>query len=131
MPWQWYKRNQGRRVRLAAVVAVVLLAALAAAETYSGLADTARYSTQLRLGVPAVVLVGLVAAAVYLLNWPRVADFLIETESELSKVSWPSRQQVLGSTGTVLVLVFLLGAFLLGVDKAMDYLLRTVLHIYQ
>ena len=131
MPWQWYKRNQGRRVRLAAVVAVVLLAALAAAETYSGLADTARYSTQLRLGVPAVVLVGLVAAAVYVLNWPRVADFLIETESELSKVSWPSRQQVLGSTGTVLVLVFLLGAFLLGVDKAMDYLLRTVLHIYQ
>ena len=131
MPWQWYKRNQGRRVRLAAVVAVVLLAALAAAETYSGLADTARYSTQLRLGVPAVVLVGLVAAAVYLLNRPRVADFLIETESELSKGSWPSKQQVLGSTGTGLVLVFLLGVFLLGVDRVMGYLLTTVLHIYQ
>jgi len=131
MPWQWYKRNQGRRVRLAAVVGVVLLAALAAAEAYSGLADTTRYSTQLRLGLPAVVLVGLVVAAVYVLNWPRVADFLIETESELAKVSWPSREQVLGSTGTVLVLVFLFGAFLLGVDRAMDYLLRTVLHIYQ
>ncbi len=118
-------------MRLAAVVAVVLLAALAAAETYSGLADPARYSTQLRLGVPAVVLVGLVAAAVYLLNRPRVADFLIETESELSKVSWPSKQQVLGSTGTGLVLVFLLGVFLLGVDRVMGYLLTTVLHIYQ
>ena len=129
MPWQWYKRNQGRKVRLAAIVAVGLVAALAASETYTGLADTARYSAQLRLGVPAVVLVGLGAAGVYVLNRPRVADFLIETEGELAKVSWPSKQQVFGSTGAVLLLVLLLGLFLLAVDWGVEKLLRW-LHVY-
>jgi len=131
MPWQWYKRNQGRKVRLAAVVLVVLLAVLAAVEAYGGFADPDRYSPQVRLGVPVVVLALLVGAGLYLLNRPRVADFLIETQSELDKVSWPTKQQVLGSTGAVLLLVLLVAVYLFGLDWAVDRVFRKVLHIFQ
>ena len=130
MPWQWYKRNQGRKVRLAAVVALVLLAVLAAGEAYIGLANPKRYSPQVRLGVPVVVLAVLVGAGLYLLNRPRVADFLIETQSELDKVSWPSKQQVLGSTGAVLLLVLMVGIYLYGVDGVVDLVFRRVLHVF-
>jgi len=130
MPWQWYKRNQGRKVRLAAVVALALLSVLAAGEAYIGLADPERYSPQVRLGVPVVVLAVLVGAGLYLLNRPRVADFLIETQSELDKVSWPSKQQVLGSTGAVLLLVLMVGVYLYGVDWVVDLVFREVLHVF-
>lgn len=131
MLWHWYKPNQGRKVRLVGTVAVALLATLAAAETYMGLADPKRFPLEVRLAAPVVVLVALVALGLYALNRPRVADFLIETESELAKVSWPTREQVMGSTGAVLVLVLLLGVYLLTVDKLVDVLLRQVLRVYR
>lgn len=130
MPWHWYKPNQGRRVRLAAAVAVALVSALAAVETYVGLADPKRFPLELRLAAPVVVLVAAAAAGLYVLNRPRVADFLIETESELARVSWPTREQVLGSTWAVLVLLVIMGIYLLLVDKGVDYLLREVLGVY-
>jgi preprotein translocase SecE subunit len=128
MFWQWYKPNQGRQVRLTATVTVVVLGVLAALEAYTLLVG---FGVQVRLGVPLVTLVAIVALGTYALNWPRVAEFLIEAESELAKVSWPSRQQVLGSTGTVLVLVLLLAIFLVGMDKAVDVFLRLVLKLYR
>ena len=128
MPWYWHKPKQGHRVRVTAVVAVALLSALAAGELYSALVD---FPMHLRLALPVVLLVALVGPALYLLNRPRVADFLIDTQGELAKVSWPSRQQVLGSTGAVLILVLLLGAYLLALDKLVDLVLREVLPVYR
>jgi len=128
MFWQWYKPNQGRRVRLTATVTVAVLGTLAALEAYTLLVG---FGTHVRLAVPLVALAGIVGVGVYLLNWPRVADFLIEAESELAKVSWPNRQQVLGSTGTVLVLVLLLAVYLVGMDLVVDVFLRWVLKLYQ
>ena len=128
MFWQWHKPNQGRRVRLTAAVTVAVLAALAAWEVYNGLAG---YGVQVRLAVPLVALAAIVVGGFYALNLPVVADFLIDAESELAKVSWPSRQQVLGSTGTVLVVVLLLALFLLGMDMVVGVFLRRVLGLYQ
>ncbi len=137
MPWQWYKPNQGRRVRTAAAVGCALVAALAGAEVYSLLAGFQMTGQQehvklaIRLGVPVLVFALLAAVALYVLNRPRLADFLIDTQGELAKVSWPTRQQVLGSTGAVLILVLLFGAYLLILDRVMvDVLLRWVLPIY-
>ena len=128
MFWQWYKPNQGRRVRLTAAVTVAALAALTAMEVYVWLAG---YGVQVRLAVPLVALAAIVGGGLYALNLPVVADFLIEAESELAKVSWPSRQQVLGSTGTVLAVVLLLALFLVGTDMFVGWFLRRVLGLYQ
>jgi len=127
MFWQWYKPNQGRRVRLTATITVAAIAALAAMEVYIGLVG---FGIQVRLAVPIVAAVGILGVGIYLLNLPVLAEFLIEAESEFAKVSWPSRQQVLGSTGTVLVVVLILAIYLVGMDMVVDLILRRVLGLY-
>lgn len=52
-------------------------------------------------------------------------DMLIDTEAELSKVSWPDSDELSVSTTAVLVAVVLLGAFLLGVDWLVALFMRT------
>jgi preprotein translocase SecE subunit len=59
-------------------------------------------------GIPALVFVGLALVLVRLFNRPSLVDFLIATESEMKKVSWSGRAELIGSTIVVIVTVFLL-----------------------
>jgi len=51
-------------------------------------------------------------------------DFLIETESELRKVSWPSREELTGSTFVVIFVTFLLGVYIVTVDKVVSTVMQ-------
>ena len=51
-----------------------------------------------------------------LLNKPRLADFLIESESELRRVDWPSKPEVVASTKVVVVVVVLMMVLLFVLD---------------
>ncbi len=44
-------------------------------------------------------------------------DLLIDTESELAKVSWPTSDVLTRSTAAVLVVIILVGAFIFGIDQ--------------
>lgn len=57
----------------------------------------------------------------------RSRQFLRETKVELKKVTWPTRQQTLGSTVVVIILVLLIAAFLGLVDMLLSTLVRMVL----
>ncbi len=46
----------------------------------------------------------------------KTVEFLIDTQGELQKVSWPTRYELVGSTAVVLVSVVVIGIFVLGVD---------------
>ncbi len=46
----------------------------------------------------------------------RVSEFMIDTETEMRKVSWPSWEQLKTSTVATVVAVFLLGVYLYVVD---------------
>lgn len=46
----------------------------------------------------------------------KTVEFLIETQGELQKVSWPTRYEIVGSTAVVIVSVIVIGIFILGVD---------------
>ncbi len=46
----------------------------------------------------------------------RLIDLLIDTESELAKVSWPGREELTASTTAVLVSIVVLGALLFCID---------------
>ena len=48
----------------------------------------------------------------WLLNKARIVDFMIATESEMRKVNWPTRREIVGSTWIVISGTFLM-AFLL------------------
>jgi preprotein translocase subunit SecE len=53
--------------------------------------------------------------------------FLGEVKTELKKCTWPTRQELLGSTMVVVVSVVLLGVFVGLSDTALVSLLRAVL----
>jgi len=55
----------------------------------------------------------------------KTGEVLIETEGELRKVVWPTREEVVGSTTVVITTVFIFG----GVLYAVDVGLASVLHL--
>jgi len=57
-------------------------------------------------------------------NRPKSAEFLIETQGEMKRVSWPTRREWVGSTLVVLVLVAFLSFFLYFTDYGLSKLLQ-------
>ncbi len=54
-------------------------------------------------------------------------QFLREVQAELKKVTWPNRKQTAGATVVVIVLVFIIAAFLGLVDVTLSKLVQIVL----
>ena len=58
----------------------------------------------------------------------RLQVFLREVNAERKKVTWPSRKETLGSTGVVIVVVFIIAIFLgfvdIGLSKVVSRLIR-------
>jgi preprotein translocase subunit SecE len=44
--------------------------------------------------------------------WARITTFFREVRSEFGRVTWPSRQELIGSTGVVLVFSVAFAAFI-------------------
>ena len=57
----------------------------------------------------------------------RVRQFMMEVRGEMSKVSWPTRRQLLDSTRLVLVMTALLAVFLGVWDLFASQLIRSIL----
>jgi preprotein translocase subunit SecE len=55
-------------------------------------------------------------------------QFLREVRTELKKVTWPSRKETLASTGVVLVIVFIVAAYLGLVDLLLSHVIGAILH---
>ncbi len=66
---------------------------------------------------------GLWALYRVVVNHPARADFLIETETELRKVAWPTRRDYVGSSIVVIVIVALLSLYLTAVDVTLNRLM--------
>ena len=72
--------------------------------------DPVRLTTQAGIAVGVVVVFGVLGW--YLLNKPRIVDFLIATEAEMRKVNWPSRGEIIGSTWIVICGTLMMALFL-------------------
>jgi preprotein translocase SecE subunit len=134
-----YKGSQGQRVRRATMLGILLLAGAGIYSLYShGTLVTAAKDWAVRIpfsdrhvpllpDVQFTVPLLLAAAALWLayrvVNLPVFADFLIATEAEVNKVSWPTRHSVIQDTVVVLTTVLLLTVFLFVVDIAWGWLL--------
>jgi preprotein translocase SecE subunit len=130
MAFQVYKKGQGRYVRMTTGVLLALLtlygcSALSAALYESGslpwsfMGQTYTYSQV----VPILVFIAVIAGLVWLLNWPKFAEFLIETETEMGRVAWPSRASVTGSSIVVIVTVVIMSLVLFGIDQLLLFVL--------
>ena len=58
------------------------------------------------------------------LNREKSADFLIETEGEIKKVSWPARKEFVGSAMIVVLVVAVVSMFLHYVDLGLSKLMQ-------
>lgn len=56
----------------------------------------------------------------------RLAKFLREVKVELKKVSWPSRREISGSTGVVIVTVLIVAIYLGIVDNILQQIMMRI-----
>lgn len=101
-----YKSGQGYYTRMlsAVGVGVIVLSGVAWLWEKMTTIDTIPRDQQLYYqGGMAVAVIAFFGAIVYfLLNKPRIADFMIATEAEMKKVNWPSKKEIIGSTWVVI-----------------------------
>jgi preprotein translocase subunit SecE len=113
-----YKRNQGRIIRQITFAALLLTVALGAWRV-SDLAHKPAFKYAVPL---AIVVIG--GWIVYrLVNLPRFADFLIAVEAEMTKVSWPTRSQLVRSSIVVIVTIIGFAVLLWFYDTVWHFLL--------
>jgi preprotein translocase subunit SecE len=61
--------------------------------------------------------------------WEKIKTYWQETRSELGKVTWPSRDEVIGSTIVTVFVSLILGFFIFGVDLMLARGVGTLLGI--
>lgn len=127
-----YKKDQGRYARLAAfwILAVLLFyGSTSLHTTLSSIFDGKLANAIGGMVVPVFAIklspAFLISGAVFIVGvwllyrWlesPKIADLLIETETELRKVTWPTTPEVVNSSIVVVVCVLFLMAYLAGAD---------------
>jgi preprotein translocase SecE subunit len=132
-----YKKDQGRYARLAAFWSCAILGFYGCTSLYDQLASFESLKRPLSASMPKIPVLGLafnpamlITAAVLglglwlLIRWhdsPKVADLLIETESEMRKVTWPTFSEAMNSSMIVILCVAFLMAFLYGADMLLGW----------
>lgn len=127
-----YRKDQGRYARLVAFTGLVLLVCygcfrggglVSVLDGWLGAANTTYIDTFPLLGsLKTSTLIALAIAAISgfvfhrILNRPRVADALIETEEEMTKVTWPTWPETWSGAMAVVGMVLVLFVFLTVVD---------------
>ena len=140
-----YKKDQGRMVRMAAfwsLAALLFYAASSLRDTMVALSPEGLGRAIGGMRVPilgmdltpalciAVLALGLGLWLLY--RWeekPKNADLLIDTESELRKVTWPSIEETINGSWTVVITVLFLMMFLAGTDWVLARLAARILRV--
>lgn len=117
---QAYKPGQGHMLRYGTLAAILFFVVAGA---YSWMNVYATAGQALRWGVPLAMVLAFGWLAYRLVHWPRFADFLISTEGEMAKVSWPAWNEVRVSTIVVLISVIVMSVFLFATDQFWQILL--------
>lgn len=59
--------------------------------------------------------------------WSKIKEFLIEVKGELKKVSYPTRDETIGSTSVVVVFCFIMSLYLSFTDSILVWLVSQIL----
>jgi preprotein translocase subunit SecE len=78
-----------------------------------------------------IIITVVIAFAIFVWLWRRgaflrVSGYFKETEEELRKCSWPSWDELKGSTVVVLVAIVLLGGFTVGIDFVVAWIVQAI-----
>lgn len=132
MPFNMYRQDQGKRARM---VAFSLLGLLGFYVSYAFFTNPAAWvSTPLfkvgsfdvcvsHMGSAVLALIFIAAIYFMIVRSKRSVDFLIETDAEMGKVSWPSSADVRSSAVVVLVTIVILSFFIFVFDMFFAWLM--------
>lgn len=130
-----YKEGQGTWAR-GTLAFLVGIAGLVASSTIFGVTSAQAWAQADWFTIPffnwvispTVVLAGLTLIpfgvfGYWIYNYPKLADFLIDTELELkNKVTWPTAKEVKNNTAVVIVATIVLGLWIVAVDWVLTQL---------
>ncbi|MAD20523.1 MAG: preprotein translocase subunit SecE [Planctomycetaceae bacterium] len=120
-----YKKGQGYWTRQMSTIAggvIILLGAMWISDFFKN-TDWFDLDPVYYRAASGVLWVGIFGSLLYYFIWlkPRSVDFLVATESEMKKVNWSSRREVVGST----IVVIALSAGIAGFCKVWDLVFVT------
>jgi preprotein translocase SecE subunit len=115
------KKGQGYWTRMGTAGGAILVGALTIQFIWSE-RQTFRMTDSVAEIACAIFALAYGMLAFYLMNKPRNVDFLIATDSEMKKVNWTSRKELMGSTKVVILFMFILAGFLFVADLVFGYL---------
>jgi len=112
-----YKRGQGSYTRLGTAFGLALIVGLGCLRLFDqlrasdfGLSPNAEMWIQVM--VPVLLFVVLSLFIHWVVNKPKIANFMIDAEGEMKKVSWSSRKEIFVSTFIVIIVVIVMAIFL-------------------
>jgi len=119
-----YKSGQGYWTRMGTIAGAGLIGVLSAHFVYADLRPRvpfleAHHSWALAVSLIFLAIYGLLVF--WFTNKPGTVDFLIATDSEMKKVNWTSRKDLLGSTRVVILFMFLIAFLLFAIDIIFGY----------
>lgn len=82
---------------------------------------TPRLITSIALAISLLLILGYLC-----FRHKKLSDFFIDTESEMRKVAWPTKSEVVQSSIVVIIAIFILGVYLFVVDSALSKILRVI-----
>ena len=116
------KKGQGYWTRMGTAIGAGMIGALVAFEIYQRVKPYIPNpsGTHHDRNVAAAIALGFLAVyslwAFWFTNKPSTVDFLIATDSEMKKVNWTTRRELIGSTKIVIIFMFLIAIFLFACD---------------
>jgi len=122
-----YKRRQGRITRQVTFLAIFGGICVAAWRLWTYYQSTAHVGWS--AGLPAALVIVGAWVAYRLVNMTNFADFLIAVEAEMSKVSWPTRTELIRGSTVVLATLVILAALLFVFDLGWTFVFKQVLGI--
>lgn len=112
-----YQWKQGKVLRRSTAGAILLSFVLASNALYHSVLYDNMGTTYATAVFGAIIAVG-AWVAFRVINYPVFADFLIDVESEMAKVTWPSWADLQRATVVVLGTMFVFSVLLFGYDIA-------------
>jgi preprotein translocase SecE subunit len=121
-----YKKGQGYWTRMGTAAGAFLLCLLVGNFVYTQLRAWFSASRSVAFGAGAGVFAVLALFVWRVMNKPTAVDFLIATDSEMKKVNWTTRKELIGSTKVVIFFVLLISLLLFLIDLAFGYLFHLI-----
>ena len=144
-----YRKGQGSSARVSVGIALGLIALFASYSLHGALISLPTFYEGARIPLVNLPLTwGLVGAFVFFLfcavivgllvgcletgikkiddTGKSVAVFLIDTQSELAKVSWPARKELIASSIVVIVFAVIIGVYIFGIDRLVTTVMKLI-----